>query len=123
MSLPSRVGADRCALADRWGLDDRLASMLVALDEWWQTAMAPFPTPALYIISGQRTPAHNRDVGGSPNSRHLACPSLAADLRVGRIQGIGPAEIWQIIGGKWRLLGGRWGGTFSTPDLNHFDLG
>jgi len=79
--------------------------------------------PGLFVISGHRSEAHNRNVGGSPNSLHLACPSLAADLRFGSISGRlpGDLEIWQILGGMWRLMGGRWGGSFDDP--NHFDLG
>lgn len=79
--------------------------------------------PGLYIISGYRSPAHNADVGGAPRSFHTACPSLAADLRVGSVPGLDSNEIWAILGGMWRLMGGKWGGTFSTPDPNHFDIG
>ncbi len=121
MSLPSRVGRDACALADRWLLDPRLADMVVRLSEWWEAQ--EIPLPSLFVISGQRSQAHNREVGGSPDSRHLQCPSLAVDLRMGRVAGISSAEAWAILGGQWRLMGGRWGGTFSTPDVNHFDLG
>jgi len=79
--------------------------------------------PGLYIISGYRTAAHNAHVGGAPGSFHLVCPSLAADLRVGNVQGLGTDEIWAILGGMWRLMGGKWGGTFRSPDPNHFDIG
>ena len=79
--------------------------------------------PGLYIISGYRSPSHNRNVGGAPNSFHTACPSLAVDGRVGRVQGLDSDEVWSILGGMWRLAGGKWGGTFSPPDPNHFDIG
>jgi len=79
--------------------------------------------PGLYIISGYRSPSHNADVGGVPGSFHTACPSLAADLRVGNVAGLGSDEVWAILGGMWRLAGGKWGGTFSPPDPNHFDIG
>jgi len=122
MALPSSVGGDACALANRWALSPSLAGMLVRLEgqasrefgRWW---------PGLYIISGYRDPSHNRDVGGAPNSFHTSCPSLAADLRVGTVAGLDSNEVWAILGGMWRLMGGRWGGTFRTPDPNHFDIG
>jgi len=96
--------------------------MLVRLED---TAAQEFGRfwPGLYIISGYRTPTHNADVGGVPASFHTRCPSLAADLRVGRVAGLGSNEVWAILGGMWRLMGGKWGGTFSTPDPNHFDIG
>jgi len=79
--------------------------------------------PGLYVISGHRTPAHNFDVGGAPDSLHTRCPALAVDLRVGNVAGLDNDEVWAILGGMWRLMGGRWGGQFQTPDPNHFDLG
>ncbi len=122
MALPSRVGPEWCDLANRWNLDPTLASMLVRLEN---TAAQEFSRfwPGLYIISGYRSPSHNADVGGVPGSFHTRCPSLAADLRIGNVAGVDTAEIWAILGGMWRLMGGKWGGTFTTPDLNHFDIG
>jgi len=122
MSLPSRVGLDGCLLADRWILDSRLADMLVRLEHQAAQEFGKF-WPGLYIISGYRTPSHNADVGGVSGSFHTFCPSLAADLRVGRVAGVDSNEIFAILGGMWRLMGGRWGGTFSTPDPPHFDIG
>jgi len=89
---------------------------------WW---------PGLYIISGARTPAQNSAVNGAQDSRHLQCPSSAADLRVGTVSGLPDGEVWAILGGWWRLHGGRWGGSFSwegsplpnPKEWNHFDLG
>jgi len=107
-------------------LDDRLAAMLVALAEFWDHAFDAVPrvtSPPLYIISGQRSETKNRSVRGARDSRHLDCPSTAVDLRIGQVQGLSSDELWAILGGHWRLQGGRWGGTFSTPDMNHFDLG
>ena len=96
--------------------------MLVRLEQQASGEMGRY-WPGLYIISGYRTPARNAEVGGAPNSFHTFCPSLAADLRVGSVQGLGSDEVWAVLGGMWRLMGGKWGGTFSTPDLNHFDIG
>jgi len=121
MSLPENVGGDACRLADRWQLDPRLADRLVELSAWW--ASQEVRLPPLFIISGHRSARKNREVGGAQDSRHLACPSLAADLRMGQVAGLDSPEAWAILGGRWRLMGGRWGGTFTTPDNNHFDLG
>lgn len=126
MSLPSRVGTDDCLLANRWTLDPTLARMLVRLEAMARSEFEVpgiFRWPGLFVISGYRSPRHNRDVGGSPNSLHTACPSLAVDLRFGRVPGRMPGDqqVWEILGGMWRLLGGRWGGSFDDP--NHFDLG
>jgi len=126
MSLPSRVGFDACKIAYQWQLSDRLAEMLVQLSEFWDHALDAVPgsrTPPLFIISGQRSERRNREIGGAHDSRHKDCPSSAVDLRIGQVQGLSSDESWAILGGKWRLMGGRWGGTFSTPDPNHFDLG
>lgn len=122
--LPSRVGADPCQLANRWKLDPALASMLVRLEEQASREFRGWLAP-LYVISGYRSPRHNADVGGAPNSFHIRCPSLAADLRIGKLSGRlpGDAEIWAILGGMWRRMGGKWGGTFVQPDPNHFDIG
>jgi len=96
---------------------------------WWANLDTGLPwqgfktMPPLYIISGQRSEKHNKEIGGAPASFHLRRPSLAADLRVGQIAGADSDEIWAILGGWWRLHGGRWGGTFSDPDPNHFDIG
>jgi len=127
MSLPSRVGSDACALADRWQLSETLARKLVQLSEWWDQQFRLVPImrkpPSLFVVGGYRTEKRNREVGGAPDSRHKDCPSTAADLRIGQVQGLSSDELWAILGGRWRLMGGRWGGTFSTPDPNHFDLG
>jgi len=79
--------------------------------------------PGLSVVSGYRTPEQNRAVGGAKDSLHVRCPALAVDLRVGAVAGLDDQATWAILGGKWRLMGGRWGGTFRTPDWNHFDLG
>ena len=103
--------------------------MLVALEAQWheafrRTGVSPVKVPPLYIISGFRTPARNAEVDGAPDSRHIRCPSEAADLRVGQFAGgLGEREMWAILGGMWKLRGGRWGGDFTPTDFNHFDLG
>jgi len=100
--------------------------MLVRLEEQAHIEFEKIPGftwPGLYVISGYRTPSHNADVGGVPNSFHTVCPSLAADLRVGSVAGLGSDEVWAILGGMWRRMGGKWGGTFRDPSPHHFDIG
>jgi len=99
--------------------------MLVAMQKHFTLAFiaSPVPWPRMRIISGFRTEKRNREVGGAPDSRHIRCPSQAADLQIGNAQGISTPELWQILGGWWELHGGRWGGRFNPIDPNHFDLG
>lgn len=128
--LASRVGDDACELANRWGLDATLAHRVVSMEGWAQTAFQGY-WPGLYIISGLRTLEANRAAGGAPDSRHIRCPSMAVDLRVGTVVGVESGEVWSILGGWWKLRGGRWGGDFewsgsplpNPMEWNHFDLG
>jgi len=125
--LPERIG-DACQLERRWKLDPALAKMVADMAEWWGSRRTGLKGrfkffPPLFILSGYRTPNENRAAGGARDSRHLRCPSWAADLRVGNIEGLSNDELWGILGGWWKLHGGRWGGDFSRRDLNHFDLG
>jgi len=122
MALPTPIGNDACQLSNRWKLSPVLASMLVRLEQQASAELSGL-WPGLYVISGYRSPTHNADVGGVTNSFHTRCPSLAVDLRVGSIRGLGSEEVWTILGGMWRLMGGRWGGSFRSPDFNHFDIG
>jgi len=97
--------------------------MVVRLEEQARKEFRRIGWPGIYIVSGYRTEAHNADVGGAPDSFHLRCPSLAADLRVGSVAGLPQDELQAIIGGMWRRMGGRWGGTFNNPSVRHFDIG
>jgi len=127
--LPLNVDRDPCDLARRGKLDLGLARSLVDLDRWAREEFAAAAIPAwpgLRLISGHRSARQNRDVDGAENSLHLACPSLAVDLRVGNVSALLPGEepIWQWLGARWKITtAGRWGGDFSTHDINHFDLG
>lgn len=127
MPLPEVIHDDHCSLARRWILDPSLAQDLVALEGLAQTRFtAPgIHWPGLWIISGFRTREHQAWLNpDAPDSCHLPCPSLAADLRVGTVDGLDAPEVWTILGGFWELeLLGRWGGRFSPPDMNHFDHG
>ncbi len=122
MSLPSPIGSDACRLAERWGLSNTLAGMLVRLEGQAAERFGRY-WPGMFIISGFRSQRTNREVGGAVDSLHPRCPAIAADLRVGNVAGLDSPEVWAILGGMWRLMGGRWGGQFLEPDPNHFDLG
>jgi hypothetical protein len=132
MAFPEPVGDDACRLSRRWLLDPVLAEGLVALNAWAvRTAAAEgIRWPGVYIISGYRTRTMQASLNpDSPNSRHTACPSLAADLRVGSVPtGTTGDAILDWLGAKWILMGFRWGGMFTNPvtglaDRPHFDLG
>lgn len=63
------------------------------------------------ITSGYRSPAHNRKVGGAPQSFHLR--GLAADFVV---QGLTPQKVQEILK-EWP------GGMELAPTWTHLDLG
>lgn len=80
------------------------------------TRAATGGTPLL-VVSGYRTPEHNRDVGGATRSQHVQ--GRAIDLRVGYITaaaaiGLG---VWSGVGRK------RWNGqVWATHlDVRHLD--
>ena len=76
----------------------------------------------LYGISGLRSYARNRDVGGAARSQHLA--GRALDVAVmGYTREQVPAWWWLALGRYGEGLGLRWGGRFQARDVNHFDLG
>jgi len=122
--LPERVRPD-CGIVRRWKLDARLWQKVLSLDAWASTEFerAGIAYPGLRLISGQRSPRENLQVGGVENSRHKACPSTAVDLTFGSVPGVSSPAISAWLGAKWQSLGGRWGGTFTDPSPNHFDLG
>jgi hypothetical protein len=101
--------------------------MLQKLDGWANEEFAGkgIRWPGLFIISGHRSrEMQTFENPDAPNSLHLRCPSLAADLRVGGTPASLTADpIWNWLGTRWRLMGGRWGGQFTVRDENHFDLG
>lgn len=117
---------DVCGISRRWVLDATVASMLVSVEQQAQQIFSAegIRWPGLFIISGHRSQAQQRQVNPSnPNSYHTRCPALAIDLRVGDIPAsLTTFELWAFVGGLWKRQGGRWGGDFPTPDPNHFDV-
>lgn len=76
----------------------------------------------MMLISGRRSLAENRRVGGATASRHLY--GRAFDVQV---LGFTRNEIddswWRAVGEfAERVLGLRWGGRFTPKDVNHFDV-
>lgn len=125
--LPERINGDACGLARRWILATVLAQGLVRLEGVAEERFAAAEThwPGLWIISGQRSRAHQASLNPLvEDSLHVRCPSLAADLRVGSLPGLPPSALLQFAGGIWTSLGFRWGGLFSDfPNPAHFDVG
>ena len=67
---------------------------------------------AIRITSGYRTAAHNREVGGAPNSQHLY--GRAADFIV---SGMPPRRVQAIMDPSWD------GGMGSYETWTHLDIG
>jgi len=125
--LHERIEAgEACSLSRRWLLAPSLANRLVALEVTLDAlgTAEGVRWPGLWIISGHRTAAEQREINpDNPDSLHTRCPSLAADLRIADIPASAtPDGWWAFVGGVWGTLGGRWGGRFEPPDQNHFDL-
>jgi len=121
----SRVGSDACRLSRRWRISPRLADMLVALEA---RAAQVFSSqglrwPGVWIISGHRSPRLQASVNpDAPDSLHVRCPAMAADLRVGNLAASTTPDFWPFLGTIWKAMGGRWGGDFKPkPDVNHFE--
>lgn len=76
----------------------------------------------LVLISGRRSAAANREVGGAERSFHLFGHAFDVQVLGYRREEI-PYEWWEILGRFWEAMGGRWGGRFESLDVNHFDSG
>ena len=84
-------------LAGEFACHDGTDEILVAdaLVEVLQAVRNYFVAP-VQIVSGYRTAAHNRKVGGASQSQHLL--GCAADIRVRRKT---PLEVYRAIDGGW----------------------
>lgn len=125
--LPEAINSDACSLARRWLLAPVLAEGLVRLERLAEERFTAAGTrwPGLWIVSGQRTRAHQASLNPLvKDSLHTRCPSLAADLRVGSLAGHSSEELLSFAGSLWMVLGFRWGGAFRDfPNPAHFDVG
>ena len=72
---------------------------------------------AITINSGYRSEAHNRDIGGVPNSRHLL--GQAADIT---IESLKPAEVFRIIEDLIDLGQMLQGGLGLYKTFVHYDI-
>ena len=99
------------------GLDRRFRQRAGAFVSWTRSRGVP-----LVVISGRRTAAQNRHVGGAPRSRHLLGQAIDVQIWPLRRDQV-PREWWDWLGLVGEHFGLRWGGRFSRPDLNHFDIG
>lgn len=76
----------------------------------------------LVVISGRRSAAANREVGGAERSLHLYGYAIDVQVLGWRVDQI-PLWWWESLGIFWESMNGRWGGRFNPPDVNHFDAG
>lgn len=94
---------------------------------------------SLSVVSGYRSPTRQaqllarwnagdrRGLVVKPAARSKHSEGLAVDLGfvwAGRTLTVAetPRAYWQFLADLLRPVGVRWGGTFSPPDLNHFDI-
>jgi len=119
-------GMDPCSLAQRWGIDDRLADRLVRL-----AASSEIP---FNIISGFRSEEHQnrlraegRPTADNDRSTHLSCPATGVDLSPTIFM---TPMLKARLGAEAELVGLRWGGNSAVDprtgipsDWGHFDMG
>lgn len=75
-----RVSEFGCPGTDTIYIDERLPKHLQKLRDYFEKQAKNPKTVSITITSGYRSPAHNRKVGGSSNSRHLE--GRAVDVNV-----------------------------------------
>lgn len=88
-----------------------------------RAAVASIGGTQVRVNSGYRSPAHNRAVGGAPNSNHIYGRAMDADVY---IQGRGWVPLGLALKGSASKFGLRSGATFNwggRPDLPHVDDG
>ena len=89
------------------GLNRRLNGLLYQISNHFHAPVT--------IVSGCRSYAHNRRIGGARESWHLRC--MAADFRV---EGVGPGTVYRYTAS----LPGRGGvGSYCRDSFTHLDVG
>jgi len=130
--MPTReslVGADWCAVADRWAVDpDVVRRVQLSADDYWAETRG-----TVEIISGARTRAEQARLGvvGRPAapddlSTHRSCPATGIDISLG----FGATRVQKAIWGRIAVMNGlRWGGGGEVDDggipldWGHVDMG
>jgi len=74
------------------GFDNVSLELVAVLEDLREAYSAP-----IHINSGCRCCAHNKAVGGEPNSKHMQ--GIAADIVV---QGLSPAKVYQYLDKKYK---------------------
>jgi hypothetical protein len=89
------------------GLHGRLNGLLYQISNHFHSPVT--------VVSGCRSSAHNRRIGGARESWHLRC--MAADIRV---EGVGPVAVYRYAAS----LAGRGGvGSYCRESYIHVDVG
>jgi hypothetical protein len=130
LSTHFSVSEFKCKDGSQSAIDPKLIEMLEAVRERFGRPVA--------IISGYRSPAWNKKVGGASRSFHVK--GMAADIK---IAGLSPAELYRFCDTRWPVSGlglyrswvhidcrpykARWGGTprvaLQSEAVRAFSLG
>jgi Peptidase M15 len=97
----------RASVSGNRGLNHRLNGLLYQISNHFHATVT--------VVSGCRSYAHNRSIGGARESWHLRC--MAADIRV---QGVGLGAVYRYAAS----LPGRGGvGSYCRDSFIHIDVG
>ena len=107
LCLTSVLTSAQASVSGNGGLNRRLNGMLYTISNHFGAAVT--------VVSGCRSYAHNRRIGGARESWHLRC--MAADFRV---KGVSPGSVYQYA----KSLRGRGGvGSYCHDSFIHLDVG
>lgn len=105
--LVSTASVAEASVSGNGGLNRRLNGILYQISNHFHAPVS--------VISGCRSRAHNRRIGGARESWHLRC--MAADIRVA---GVGPSAVFRYAAS----LPGRGGvGSYCHESFIHVDVG
>lgn len=121
------------------GLDGVNPTLALYVRQADQIIRQAAPGLSLVVVSGYRDPAHQAQLlarwnagdrtglVAKPALRSKHSEGLAVDLAfVWRGSTVPvrdtPREYWQYLADLFAPVGVRWGGTFRSPDINHFDI-